>query len=84
MQMVILYKDPKGEKIFDRGQSQGTLNLTAADEARIEQFGDLEKHCLDLESRLAKYEVSLFNQFNRHPHSPLSFFFFSLLHLLEV
>lgn len=57
--MVILYKDPKGEKIFDRGQSQGTLNLTAADEARIEQFGDLEKHCLELESRLSKYEVSL-------------------------
>lgn len=56
--MVILYKDPNGEKIFDRGQSQGTLNLTAADEARIERFDDLEKHCLDIESRLAKYEVS--------------------------
>ena len=56
--MVILYKDPKGEKIFDRGQSQGTLNLTAVDDARIEQFGDLEKHCTDLETRLSKYEVS--------------------------
>lgn len=55
--MVILYKDPKGEKIFDRGQSQGTLNATVIDDAKIEQINELEKHCLELESRLGKYEV---------------------------
>lgn len=54
--MVILYKDPKGEKIFDRGQSQGTLNITSADDDRLE-LSDLQKHCMDLESRLVKYEV---------------------------
>lgn len=59
--MVILYKDPKGEKIFDRGQSQGTLNDTGLDVAKIEQFSDLEKHCMELESRLAKHEVSYLN-----------------------
>lgn len=52
--MVILYKDPKGEKIFDRRQSQGTLNATVIEDTKID---DLEKHCSDLESRLGKYEV---------------------------
>lgn len=56
--MVILYKDPKGEKIFDRGQSQGTLNMTAIDDIKVEQYGDLEKHCFEIETRLSKYEVS--------------------------
>ena len=51
--MVMLYKDPKGEKIFDRGQSQGTLNNI--DDTNVE---DLEQHCLDLEKRLSNYEVS--------------------------
>ena len=57
--MVILYKDPKGEKIFERGQSQGTLNATAIDDAKIsDDFQTLEKHCNELEGRLGKYEVS--------------------------
>lgn len=55
--MVILYKDPKGENIFERAQSQGTLNLTAVGDSKNE-FGDLEKHCTELEGRLGKYEVS--------------------------
>lgn len=55
--MVILYKDPKGEYIFERRQSQGTLNLTAVDDSKNE-FGDLEKYCTELEGRLGKYEVS--------------------------
>lgn len=54
--MVILYKDPKGENIFDGGQSQGTLNISSGDD-KIE-LSDLQKHCLDLETRLGKYEVS--------------------------
>ncbi len=61
--MVILYKDPKGEKIFERGQSQGTLNTSAIDDAnRVsdEQFQNLEKHCVELEGRLGKYEVRNF------------------------
>ncbi len=55
--MVMLYKDPKGEKIFDRGQTQGTLN-TVMDEYKVENFNDLEEHCVDLERRLSKHEVS--------------------------
>lgn len=54
--MVILYKDPKGEKIFERGGSQATLNLTAVDASKNE-LGDLEKYCTELEGRLGKYEV---------------------------
>ena len=56
--MIILYKDPKGEKIFDRGQSQGTINATNLGDTKIEGSNDLEKHCIELESRLGKYEVS--------------------------
>ena len=58
MQMVMLYKDPKGENIFDRGETQGTLNNTVIDDCRIQQYQDLEQHCIDLENRLSKYEVS--------------------------
>lgn len=57
--MVILYKDPKGEKIFDRGQSQGTLNLTAIEDTKVDNFNDLERHCKEMETRLGKYEVSI-------------------------
>lgn len=56
--MVILYKDPKGENIFDRGQSQATLNITSADDDKIE-LSEIQKHCLDLETRLGKYEVKI-------------------------
>ena len=57
--MIILYKDPKGEKIFDRGQSQGTLNLTTIEDNKLDQVNGLERHCQDLENRLGKYEVNL-------------------------
>ena len=56
--MVILYKDPKGEKIFEHGKSQGTLNVTS-DDTKIEQYNDLEKYCIELEGRLRKHEVSM-------------------------
>ena len=70
--MVILYKDPKGEKIFDRGQSQGTLNITTAGDDKIE-LSDLQKHCLDLENRLGKYEVSFYGiWYNVRVNNPLS------------
>lgn len=59
--MVLLYKDPDGEKIFDRGHSQATLNATIADDAKIEQYNDLEHHCIELERRLGNYEVSYIN-----------------------
>lgn len=54
--MVILYKDPKGEMIFNQtthSQSQLT-NQIVADEQIIE----LEKHCREIEQRLGKHEVS--------------------------
>ena len=59
--MVMLYKDPHGEKIFDRGQTQLTLNNTGADEFKIENYDELEKHCRNLEVRLKKHEVGQFN-----------------------
>jgi gamma-aminobutyric acid type B receptor len=54
--MVILYKDPNGEFIFNRSmsQAQGT-NISLSDGER-EKLRDLESHCRDLESRLGKYE----------------------------
>ena len=51
--MVILYKDPKGEKIFERTHSVSQMTATNCN------FDDLERHCKELESRLGKYEVSL-------------------------
>ena len=51
--MVILYKDPKGEKIFERTHSVSQMTATNCN------FDDLEKHCKELENRLGKYEVSL-------------------------
>ncbi len=55
--MIILYKDPKGDKIFDRGQSQGTLNLTAVID-KCDQCNEFEKYITELEIRLQKHEVS--------------------------
>ena len=52
--MVMLYKDPEGENIFDRGQTNTTLNA-GLDESKLE---DLELHCVELERRLGNYEVS--------------------------
>ena len=49
--MVILYNDPKGEKIFERTYSVSQATATN------HEFGDLEKHCKELENRLGKYEV---------------------------
>ena len=53
VQMVILYKDPKGEKIFERTQS---VSQTGNYEVDVD---NLEKHCRDLENRLGRYEVSM-------------------------
>ena len=50
LQMVILYKDPKGEKIFERTYS---VSQTGGN-----QDEDLERHCRELEERLGRYEVS--------------------------
>ena len=50
--MVILYKDPKGEKIFERTHSLSQATAMNCD------VDDLEKHCKELEGRLGKYEVS--------------------------
>ena len=50
--MVILYKDPQGEKIFERTHSVSQATATNCN------VDDLERHCKELESRLGKYEVS--------------------------
>lgn len=55
--MVILYKDPHGEKIFNRSMSQALPTMSMSDAER-ERLRDLTLHCKDLESRLSKYEVS--------------------------
>lgn len=54
LQMVILYKDPKGEKIFERTHSVSQMTVNATNNC-----DDLEKYCRELEGRLGKYEVSL-------------------------
>ena len=57
--MVILYKDPKGERIFNRSMSQAQAAMTglSLNDAERDKLHDLERHCKDLETRLGKYEV---------------------------
>ena len=64
-QMVILYKDPKGERIFQRSMSQaGTIIARPEDDST--RYLELEHHCRELEGRLAKCgEVS------RPTHQPI-------------
>ncbi|XP_064382160.1 gamma-aminobutyric acid type B receptor subunit 1-like [Halichondria panicea] len=53
--MVILYKDPKGEKIFQRSMSQaGTILGNQLPEDDSSRYLELEQHCKQLEGRLAK------------------------------
>ena len=53
--MVILYKDPKGERIFQRSMSQaGTILGNQLPEDDSSRYLELEQHCKDLEGRLAK------------------------------
>ena len=58
MQMVILYKDPRGEFIFNRSMSQAAGTVTSLNDAERDRLHDLEVHCRDIESRLGKYEVN--------------------------
>ena len=53
---MILYKDPQGQKIFQRSMSQSLQNtvLGTTNEDDSDKYLDLERHCRDLEGRLAK------------------------------
>lgn len=61
IQMVSLYKDPRGEFVFNRSMSQmpGTITGMSLNDSEREKLRDLEIHCRDIESRLGKYEVSM-------------------------
>lgn len=61
LQMVILYKDPRGEFIFNRGMSQMQITNTgmSLNDSEREKLRDLEVHCRDVENRLSKYEVNI-------------------------
>jgi len=53
--MVVLYKDPQGERIFQRSMSQAGTILGATNvENDKSRYLELEEHCKDLEGRLAK------------------------------
>ncbi len=70
--MVILYKDPKGDNIFQRSMSQtGTIIGNKIQEDDGGRYLDLEQHCKQLEGRLAKCgEVrSLPYTHITHPHT---------------
>ena len=58
--MIILYKDPHGELIFNRSMSQvqGTMTGMSLNDSEREKLRDLEVHCRDIETRLGKHEVS--------------------------
>ena len=59
-QMLSLYRDPKGEYIFERSDSMRRPTLTGVstlNDHERERMMELERHCRDIESRLAKYEV---------------------------
>jgi len=57
--MVILYRDPKGERIFERSNSMrhNTITGVSLSDQERDRMMELEKHCRDLEGRLSKYEV---------------------------
>jgi gamma-aminobutyric acid type B receptor len=55
--MVILYKDPRGEFIFNRSMSQVQGTITSLNDAERDKLRDLEVYCRDIESRLGKYET---------------------------
>lgn len=57
--MVSLYKDPRGEFVFNRSMSQmpGTITGMSLNDSEREKLRDLEIHCRDIESRLGKYET---------------------------
>ena len=63
LQMVILYKDPRGEFIFNRSMSQVQGTITSLNDAERDKLRDLEVYCRDIESRLGKYEVRLIHKF---------------------
>ena len=53
VQMVILYKDPDGKRVFDTVSNGLETTVTVSDM-------ELEKHCTELENRLSRYEASEF------------------------
>ena len=59
LQMVILYEDPHGQKIFERRDSSTTVFSVSLSDVEREGMMELEKHCRDLETRLKQYEVGL-------------------------
>lgn len=74
LQMVILYKDPRGEFIFNRGMSQMQITNTgmSLNDSEREKLRDLEVHCRDIENRLSKYEVNIISSCTLLHVSPLS------------
>lgn len=74
LQMVILYKDPRGEFIFNRGMSQMQITNTgmSLNDSEREKLRDLEVHCRDIENRLSKYEVNIISSCPLLHVSPLS------------
>ena len=55
--MVILYKDPKGENIFERTNTLSQLSAMKGSVIELDRERMLEKRVQDLERRLRKYEV---------------------------
>ena len=60
--MVILYKDPRGELIFNRSMSQvqGTMTGMSLNDSEREKLRDLEVHCRDIEPTMCGYMCHLF------------------------
>lgn len=54
--MVILYKDPKGENIFERNNTMSQLSMKGS-VMELDRERTLEKKVRDLEMRLGKYEM---------------------------
>eukprot|EP00731_Ephydatia_muelleri_P031741 Em0023g248a len=55
--MVILYKDPKGENIFERTNTLSQLSAMKGSVIELDRERMLEKRVQDLERRLRKYEA---------------------------
>ena len=67
-QMVILYRDPKGKRIFrseylaSNPISQSAVTNVASEDLLVDRTNELEKYSQELEQRLQKYEVSMYTK----------------------
>ena len=59
MQMILLYKDPKGNSVFERRQSAITTTCTGEKASILQAKSDLEKQVATLQKALTERDVTI-------------------------